>query len=290
MNEKIEDIIKNKSFIELTQQEKDTIKEWVENEETFNQLKLMLLSSAQLLQKEEDELNPTIKQRLNVRFAEKHNRTRLVWYNSLWTFLWPAEASLVRKPLLQLAAIGVVVAFTVPFLIQQNPIEVPLVAKVEVDKRDDDTMRKASEEVVSAIDKNKVKDKVKTIPEARQDEKLDRIDLTAQKHAEMKSATAIDKRLKIDRKDDAQQNKKEVIVEPAEISEDMEVVERENRIEETSVQMLSNPSLSFKQLQGTVSFDSQSINVTEQGLNNLTLKKNEKVDVKETIGLLTALY
>jgi hypothetical protein len=70
----------------------------------------------------------------------------------------------------------------------------------------------------------------------------------------------------------------------------MEVAESDSRIEETNVQMLSNPSSNFKQLQGTVTLDAQSVNTIKLEFNKLTPKKHTKVDVEETLGLLTALY
>ena len=290
MNEKIENIIKNKSYIELNQQEKDSIKEWAGDEEAFNQLKLMLLSSAQLLENEKEELNPTIKQRLDVRFAEKHNRTRLVWYNSLWTFFWPVDGSFVRKPLIQLAAVGVVVALTVPFLTQQSPIEKPLVAKVEVVKNDDDSMLGKPEQEKLSENQNKVEDKDMDISEAEPTEKSNEVVILQQDEPEIQGPAPIDNRLTVDHLDIAQKEKKEMSEESIEIAQDIAVVESEKRTDETSVEMLSNPSLNFKQLQGTVTFDSQSANIGKQGLNNLTIKKSKKVNVEETLVLLTALY
>lgn len=120
MEKNIENIIRTKSYLELSEVEREQIKEWASSEEEFNQLKMVLLSVDSLSEKQEEELNPVIKQRLDVRFQEKFNKQRLVWYNKLWLFLWPQETQVVRKPLVHLVAVGLIVALVIPFLFQND--------------------------------------------------------------------------------------------------------------------------------------------------------------------------
>lgn len=121
MEDNIENIIIAKSYFELDHKERELIKEWASCEDEYNQLKSVFLATDLFKEQQEEELNPTIKQRLDVRFKEKYDRERLVWYNKLWLFLWPENTGVVRKPLLQLAAVGMVVLIVTPFLFQSSP-------------------------------------------------------------------------------------------------------------------------------------------------------------------------
>jgi hypothetical protein len=120
MDKKIEHIIRTKTYLELSERERNEIEEWVQNEEEYNQLKRVFHSTDLFKEELQEDLNPTIKQRLDVRFKEKFDKRRLVWYNRLWLFLWPSETNVVRKPLFQLAAVGIAVALVTPFLFQNG--------------------------------------------------------------------------------------------------------------------------------------------------------------------------
>tara|TARA_B100000508_G_scaffold132802_1_gene122057 strand:+ start:7274 stop:8143 length:870 start_codon:yes stop_codon:yes gene_type:complete len=120
MEKNIENIIRSKRFIELTDQERELIKEWAASEEEFDQLKHVFIATDVFNTEQEETLNPTIKQRLDVRFKDKYDQRRLVWYNKLWLFLWPEDTTIVRKPLVQLAAIGLITIMVTPFLFQND--------------------------------------------------------------------------------------------------------------------------------------------------------------------------
>ncbi len=120
MDKEIENIIKSKRFIELNDRERKLIQKWAGSEDEFNQMKSVFLATAVFKKEQVKDLNPTIKQRLDVRFKEKYNKQRLVWYNKLWLFLWPEDANIIKKPLLQLAAVGAIVLMAAPFLLQDN--------------------------------------------------------------------------------------------------------------------------------------------------------------------------
>lgn len=120
MEKNIEHIIKNYQYFELDEAQKELISKWAENSDEFDALKLTLVSADEFSQSMNDSLNPTIKQRLDVRFAEKHNQQRLVWYNKLWTFLWPNESPFYKRPLIQFATICLIAVFTIPFFPSVN--------------------------------------------------------------------------------------------------------------------------------------------------------------------------
>ncbi len=120
MEKEIENIIKSKRFLELSENERELIREWASSEDEFNQLKSVFVATDVFKNEQIKQLNPTIKQRLDVRFKEKYDKQRLVWYNKLWLFLWPEDANILKKPLLQLAAVGLIVLLATPFLFQNN--------------------------------------------------------------------------------------------------------------------------------------------------------------------------
>lgn len=112
MESNIKHIIKNYQYFELDEAQKEMISEWASNGDEFDALKRTFIATDAI---GEQEINPTIKQRLDVRFAEKYNNERLVWYNKLWLFLWPSDVSLYRRPLVQFAAICLIAVLTIPF-------------------------------------------------------------------------------------------------------------------------------------------------------------------------------
>lgn len=131
MDQRIENIIREKQFIELNEDELNLLQDWAKTEEEYDQLKMVFSSVDALNEESKEQLNPTIKQRLDVRFKEKYDHRRLVWYNKLWVFLWPEETGLVKKPLIQLAAVGLVVAIVTPFLFLNDPSSQQLAMKEE---------------------------------------------------------------------------------------------------------------------------------------------------------------
>ncbi|MEX2485851.1 MAG: hypothetical protein WED10_14870 [Brumimicrobium sp.] len=149
MNKQIEHIIKNNQFFELDNKQKEIIADWASNSEEFDAIKTTLLASEEFATSNKQELNETIKQRLDVKFAEKYNKTRLAWYNQLGHFFWPADAPSYKKPLIQFLSIAIIVVLAVQFI--PNPTkqqlavnETPL--KKESQKKD---KTKSEEEVKS---------------------------------------------------------------------------------------------------------------------------------------------
>ncbi|MDX1653135.1 MAG: hypothetical protein R3277_11615 [Brumimicrobium sp.] len=120
MDERIEYIIRNFSFSQLTENQKELISEWAENSDEFEALKMSLTASDSLKKSLEQELNPVIKQRLDVRFAEKYNHQRLAWYNRLFLFLWPENTPIYKKPLVQFASIALLTVITVQLIPEQT--------------------------------------------------------------------------------------------------------------------------------------------------------------------------
>ncbi|PHR47642.1 MAG: hypothetical protein COA32_06715 [Fluviicola sp.] len=112
MENNIKNIIENYQYFELNEAQKDLISDWASSSDEFDALKRTFIATDAI---GEREINPTIKQRLDVRFAEKYNNNRLVWYNKLWVFLWPNEVPFYKRPLVQFTAVCLITMFTIPF-------------------------------------------------------------------------------------------------------------------------------------------------------------------------------
>jgi hypothetical protein len=113
MDSNIEHIIKNYQYFELNEAQKKLISEWAENSDEFEALQSTLLATDQFVEVQKEDINPVVKQRLDVRFAEKHNQTRLTWYNKLWFFLWPRESPIYKRPLIHFASICLIVVISI---------------------------------------------------------------------------------------------------------------------------------------------------------------------------------
>jgi hypothetical protein len=73
------------------------------------------------------------KNSLDAIFAQKHSKIPPVfWYNTVFTVLYPTDKPIQRRPLMQIAAIGLLFLFVYPFVSNNKLIETtPQLAKVE---------------------------------------------------------------------------------------------------------------------------------------------------------------
>ncbi|RYM33413.1 hypothetical protein ERX46_10760 [Brumimicrobium glaciale] len=135
MKNKMEDFIKNiiveKRFFKLTPKEKSILKEWAENEEEFDALKLTFLSVSSFNQEKQAELSPSVKKRLNDRFAAKHVHQKEMWMNKLWLFFFPRDTQFFKKPAFQLVMVALTVALVIPFLWQNQAPQYAMNTAVE---------------------------------------------------------------------------------------------------------------------------------------------------------------
>lgn len=109
------DIIKDKEFIELTASERDELMELCTSEDEFNQLKSMFAGISAM-----NWSNPTpkaeTKERLDHLFAQKHPKAAPVWYNAPLAILAPKGKPFYRQPLVQVAAVGLLIFLAYPFV------------------------------------------------------------------------------------------------------------------------------------------------------------------------------
>ena len=121
MDDFLIEIIIQKTFNELTASEKSMLKEWCENEDEFNQFKLVFTEINALKVDNEIRLNPEVKNRLDDLFVTEHSKQRRYLLN-LSSLLYKKEEKWYRQPLAHIAAISVIV-FTVFNTLKLNPID-----------------------------------------------------------------------------------------------------------------------------------------------------------------------
>ena len=113
MERDILDIVTKKKYFELTDTEKLELQEVCSTEEEFDQLKYVM-SNVSTITWNEDSPKPETKAKLDDIFAETHPKAAPVWYTSVLTFLAPADKPFYRQPILQLAAVGLLVLLALP--------------------------------------------------------------------------------------------------------------------------------------------------------------------------------
>ena len=133
MEKELVDIIEDKKFIELTSSERESLKEWCSTEEEFDQLKMVFLGVEQMKIAQILTPRPGTKDSLDAVFAQKHSKIPPVfWYNTVFTVLYPTDKPIQRRPLMQIAAIGLLFLLVYPFVSSNKLIETtPQLAKVE---------------------------------------------------------------------------------------------------------------------------------------------------------------
>jgi len=123
MEDFIKNIIVEKRFFELTDKEKNLIKDWASNEDEFEALKMTFLSISDFNKENETKLSPSVKERLNDRFAAKHAHQSEGYWNRFLIFFFPRDTQLFKKPAFQLVMVALIVAFMLPLLWQDKPMQ-----------------------------------------------------------------------------------------------------------------------------------------------------------------------
>lgn len=133
MEKELVDKIVEKKYIELTALEKEELQDWFTSEEEFDQMKSVFTAVEQLKADQTYIPKAETKRSLDELFAQKKAKAvPVLWYNSILVALYPIDKPLLRRPLLQIAAIGLVLLLVYPFLSPEKLIEEQnQIAKVE---------------------------------------------------------------------------------------------------------------------------------------------------------------
>lgn len=275
MERNVEHIIKNYQYFELNEAQKDLISEWAKNSDEFEALQNTLLASEQFVQSEKEDLNPVIKQRLDVRFAEKHDQNRLVWYNKLWIFLWPNESPFYKRPLIQFGAICLIIAITIPLFPDVNQPKLAM-NDVEMDDKEGieekEMIQPKEESLNEDVDKKSVLEEKEIVKEES--------NLRNNKSAE----------ILVENEPVATPNQK-----GWKLNEERSMAGAESRPEKSQDALKDIPQIAEDQVDANYNYDKSEMDapaIEQLSANRLAenVEVPKKVETKETLGFLTALY
>ena len=108
MTKEVEDIIRHKSWSELTSTERSTIAEWAGDEEEYSQMRWFLTESSATFRQDRIKARPELKKGVMAAFEES-DRKPVIWLNSVGAFLLPDGKKIYQKPGVQLAVAAVLV-------------------------------------------------------------------------------------------------------------------------------------------------------------------------------------
>lgn len=113
MEKDIVDIVKEKAFIELSEHERAELKEFCATEDEYNHLKHVFMS-VEAMPANDPQPKKETKESLDHLFHQVHPKSAPVWYSSVLTVVIPREKPIYRQPLLQAAAVALLVLLAVP--------------------------------------------------------------------------------------------------------------------------------------------------------------------------------
>lgn len=114
MEKDLVDIVMEKSYIELSAGEKAELNEFCNSESEYNQLKDVFLG-VEMMQFDAPTPKKETKESLDSLFDSTHPRVTPVWYMSALAVIIPKEKSIHRQPLLQIAAVALLIFIAFPY-------------------------------------------------------------------------------------------------------------------------------------------------------------------------------
>lgn len=138
MEKELVNTVLEKEFNELSSNERVALNDYCSSEEEFEQLKMVFLSVESLKKSETVQPRVETKNSLDDIFAQKHgHKPRAIWYNSALVVLYPTEKTFVKRPLVQIAAVALLLLLAYPLVNStkiQDQSETQL-AEVKVEKQ-----------------------------------------------------------------------------------------------------------------------------------------------------------
>jgi hypothetical protein len=174
MEQELVDKIVRKHFFELTEQERSELSDWCSSEEEFNQLKIIFMQVEELNANSTERPMEKTKRSLDELFIHHHKKVApVIWYNSLLVALYPKDKSFAQRPLIQVAAVALVLLMVYPFLFTDKLSEQKQqIAKVEEKKVEIEQPQekiKTEKEIISTEDLKMIE----TVSQTNQDISMD---------------------------------------------------------------------------------------------------------------------
>ena len=124
MTKEVEDMIRHKSWEELTASERSLVNDWAPNEEEYGQLRWFLAETSNAFQHERISARPSLKKGVMAEF-DQTDRKPVIWLNTVGSFLLPEGKKIHQKPGVQLAVAAVLlVGFLWLFQMDLNDTEI----------------------------------------------------------------------------------------------------------------------------------------------------------------------
>jgi hypothetical protein len=133
MEKDLVDIIMEKSYIELSANEKAELGEFCSSESEYNQMK-DVFHGVEGMQFETFTPKKETKESLDSLFDSSFPKVAPIWYMSILATIVPKEKVVYRQPLVQIAAIGLLIFLAYPFFNSDVTDEVPQFSEIESPK------------------------------------------------------------------------------------------------------------------------------------------------------------
>jgi hypothetical protein len=156
MDKEIVDIVLKKSFFELTDVERKDVFEWCSSEEEFDQMKHVFMEVELMKKNQEETVHEDKKKSLDNLFNQKYNQRPAYWSNSIVVSLYPIDRPFQRRPLVQIAALAIVLLLSYPLYQNvHNEVTEPRLsqnhqAKKTMKKEDFSTVKNEKTEVLKS--------------------------------------------------------------------------------------------------------------------------------------------
>ncbi|MFN5785799.1 MAG: hypothetical protein ACK457_07490 [Flavobacteriia bacterium] len=136
MEKELVKLLLEKDYTELSPSERVALREWCSGEEEFEHLKSVIQGVDQIRMVRQFAPRPEVKSSLDALFEQRHaKQAPMLWYNSIMLALYPKDKPLTHRPLLQLAAVTLLLIIVYPFLFNSEIVEKKQqVAQVEEQK------------------------------------------------------------------------------------------------------------------------------------------------------------
>ena len=127
MEQELVNIIASKSFEQLSERELDALTDWCTTKEEFDQLKLVFQGAERLRAQTSIEPSAERKAVLDDLFASTHTTDKRF---GVFKVLYPEHKSFMLRPLVQVAAVGLITLIAIPFFRDNQQLNTTHVAKV----------------------------------------------------------------------------------------------------------------------------------------------------------------
>lgn len=151
------DIILQKEFSDLTENEKNELRELFEDEASFYALKSMLLGvdSFAAKQIQDSQLKDETKESLDVLFNQTYQNKGILWYNSVFAFVYDESKSWQQQGWLKIAALVLLVLAIYPFIPNSTEKSQLLTAELKKSKQEDLKIKNEKESLSSEVSQEK---------------------------------------------------------------------------------------------------------------------------------------